>query len=102
MLAQAAGAGVVQVHFSGGEPTLRRDLPDLVSAASRLELYTNLITQGTFLDDALLDPLLAAGLDHVQISIQAPEAENADRIAGTASTKRSSRRWNAFASARSR
>ncbi len=84
VLAQAAGAGVVQVHFSGGEPTLRRDLPDLVSAASRLELYTNLITQGTFLDDALLDRLLAAGLDHVQISIQAPETANADRIAGTA------------------
>ena len=83
VLAQAAAAGVVQVHFSGGEPTLRRDLPDLVSAASGVELYTNLITQGTFLDDALLDRLLAAGLDHVQISIQAPQAEVADRIAGT-------------------
>ncbi len=83
VLAQAADAGVVQVHFSGGEPTLRRDLPELVSAASRQELYTNLITQGTFLDDLLLDRLLAAGLDHVQISIQAPEAEVADRIAGT-------------------
>jgi PqqA peptide cyclase len=83
VLAQAADAGVVQVHFSGGEPTLRRDLPSLVSAASRLELYTNLITQGTFLDDALLDQLLDAGLKHVQISIQAPEPELADRIAGT-------------------
>jgi PqqA peptide cyclase len=82
VLAQAADAGVVQAHFSGGEPTLRRDLADLVCAASRLELYTNLITQGTFLDDALLDRLLAAGLDHVQISIQAPGTESADRIAG--------------------
>jgi pyrroloquinoline quinone biosynthesis protein E len=83
-LQQAADLGVVQAHFSGGEPTLRRDLPELVEAASALGLYTNLITQGTFLDDSLLDTLLASGLDHVQISIQAPEAELADRIAGAA------------------
>ena len=76
--------GVVQTHFSGGEPTLRRDLATLVGAASRAGLYTNLITQGTFLDDAALDRLLENGLDHVQISIQAPERELADRIAGTA------------------
>jgi len=82
VLAQAAEAGVVQAHFSGGEPTLRPDLPALVSAATRLELYTNLITQGTFLDDALLDRLLESGLKHVQISVQAPGAESADRIAG--------------------
>jgi PqqA peptide cyclase len=82
-LQQAAALGVVQTHFSGGEPTLRRDLPALIAAASELGLYSNLITQGTFLDDALLDQLLASGLDHVQISIQAPEAELGDRIAGT-------------------
>jgi pyrroloquinoline quinone biosynthesis protein E len=82
VLESAAALGVVQAHFSGGEPTLRRDLAELVRAASRAELYTNLITQGTFLDDALLDSLLESGLDHVQISIQAPEAGAADRIAG--------------------
>ena len=51
-------------------------------AASGAGLYTNLITQGTFLDDTLLDSLLESGLDHVQISIQAPETGAADRIAG--------------------
>ncbi|HTU83542.1 MAG TPA: pyrroloquinoline quinone biosynthesis protein PqqE [Candidatus Acidoferrales bacterium] len=81
---EADALGVVQAHFSGGEPTLRGDLVELVGAASARGLYTNLITQGTFLEDALLDRLLAAGLDHVQISIQAPETELADRIAGTA------------------
>ncbi len=83
VLAQAAAMGIVQAHFSGGEPTLRRDLPDLVSAASQAGLYTNLITQGTFLDDALLDTLIEAGLAHVQISVQAPHAELGDAIAGT-------------------
>lgn len=83
ILSEAADIGVVQAHFSGGEPTLRRDLPALIAHASRAGLYTNLITQGTFLEDELLDALLESGLDHVQISIQAPERELGDRIAGT-------------------
>lgn len=81
VLEQAAALGVVQAHFSGGEPTLRPELPALVAHAEAKGLYTNLITQGTFLDDALLDRLVDAGLDHVQISIQAPDAELADAIA---------------------
>ena len=81
VLLAAAELGVVQAHFSGGEPTLRADLPQLVRAASHAGLYTNLITQGTFLNDALLDDLLGSGLDHIQISIQAAEAPLADRIA---------------------
>jgi PqqA peptide cyclase len=82
VLKEAAALGAVQTHFSGGEPTLRPDLPTLVGTAAREGCYTNLITQGTFLEDALLDELLEAGLDHIQISIQAPEALLADRIAG--------------------
>jgi PqqA peptide cyclase len=84
VLSEAAALGVVQAHFSGGEPTLRRDLSELVSAANAYGLYTNLITQGTFLDATLLDTLLRARLDHIQISIQAPQAELADTIAGAA------------------
>jgi pyrroloquinoline quinone biosynthesis protein E len=38
------------VHFSGGEPTVRRDLPDLVAHARRIGLYSNLITSGVTLD----------------------------------------------------
>jgi pyrroloquinoline quinone biosynthesis protein E len=81
---QALELGIVQFGFSGGEPTLRAaDLVALVERATAGGAYTNLITQGTFLDDALLDELLAAGLAHIQISIQAPERELAATIAGT-------------------
>lgn len=83
VLDEAARLGVVQAHFSGGEPTLRRDLVPLVEHAAKAGLYTNLITQGTFLTDELLDDLIAAGLEHVQISVQAPQEELADHIAGT-------------------
>ena len=82
VLGEAAAIGVVQAHFSGGEPTLYPGLDRLVAAARDAGLYSNLITQGTFLDDALLDRLLHAGLDHVQISVQADEAALADEIAG--------------------
>ncbi len=83
IVGEAADLGVLQVHISGGEPTLRQnEALAIVGAASRRGLYTNLITQGTFLDDALLDAFLRAGLEHVQISIQAPRAELADLIAG--------------------
>ena len=79
---EAAALGVLQVHFSGGEPTVRRDLEDLVRHAAGLGLYTNLITSGVLLDPDRVAALNAAGLDHVQISIQDSEASNADRIAG--------------------
>ena len=82
VLDEAAGIGVAQAHFSGGEPTLRRDLVQIVEHARKAGLYTNLITQGTFLSDELLDELIGHGLDHVQISIQAPEQSLADEIAG--------------------
>jgi pyrroloquinoline quinone biosynthesis protein E len=83
VLGEAAELGVLQAHFSGGEPTLRPELPQLVQRAAAAGLYTNLITQGTFLDDALLGRLKSANLDHVQISVQAPEEHLADEIAGT-------------------
>jgi pyrroloquinoline quinone biosynthesis protein E len=84
VVGEAADLGVLQVHVSGGEPTIVADTAiGVVEAAAASGLYTNLITQGTFLEDALLERFVAAGLDHVQISIHAPEAELADRIAGT-------------------
>ena len=56
---EAAALGVLQLHLSGGEPTARRDLPELVRAASEVGLYTNLITAGVLLDAAKLDALAA-------------------------------------------
>jgi len=82
VLDQARDLGVLQVHFSGGEPVLRPDLADLVAHARALGLYTNLITSGVGLSAARVDRLVAAGLDHVQLSVQHAEAPAADAIAG--------------------
>ncbi|MFD0857482.1 pyrroloquinoline quinone biosynthesis protein PqqE [Roseovarius aquimarinus] len=79
---QAAALGVLQLHLSGGEPAARRDLVDLVSAAREAGLYTNLITSAIGLTEARLAALDAAGLDHVQLSLQGTDAAMADRIGG--------------------
>ncbi|QDG53020.1 pyrroloquinoline quinone biosynthesis protein PqqE [Persicimonas caeni] len=82
VFAQAAELGVLQVHLSGGEPTVRPDLEALVEAARGVDLYTNLITSGVLLDRDRLQALVNAGLDHVQLSVQAASAGCADRVAG--------------------
>lgn len=81
VLRQAARLGVLQLHLSGGEPTVRRDLEDIVATAAEVGLYANLITAGVLLSRARLAELAARGLDHVQLSIQDVEPGNADRIA---------------------
>jgi len=50
VIAEAAEMGVLQIHFSGGEPTARRDLTELVKHATEVGLYSNLITAGVLLD----------------------------------------------------
>lgn len=82
VLDEAAALGVLHVHFSGGEPTARRDLEALVAHAARRGLYSNLITSGVLIDEERARALAAAGLDHVQISIQGCAPEAADRVAG--------------------
>jgi len=81
VLRQAARLGVLQLHLSGGEPTVRRDLEDIVATAAEVGLYTNLITAGVLLSRSRLEELAVRGLDHVQLSIQDVEPDNADRIA---------------------
>lgn len=77
---EAAALGVLQVHLSGGEPTLRGDLEALIRHATSRGLYANLITSAVLLDAARVRALAEAGLAHVQISIQGGEAATADRI----------------------
>jgi len=80
---EAHELGVVQLGLSGGEPTLRSDLTTLVRCARELGLYSTLVTSAYRLKKERLAELKAAGLDHVQISIQAADAELSNRIAGT-------------------
>ena len=77
--------GAVQLGFSGGEPLTRKDLTELVKHARDLGYYSNLITSGYGLTEERIIQLKEAGLDHIQVSIQASSQELNDHIAGTAS-----------------
>jgi pyrroloquinoline quinone biosynthesis protein E len=93
---QAAGMGALQLHLSGGEPTVRRDLDKIVAHAVEAGLYTNLVTAGVLLTRESLGRLAAIGLDHVQVSIQDVVPDNADRISGYkggVARKRDVARW---------
>lgn len=82
VLTELAEIGVLQVHFSGGEPTVRKDLAELIQHATDLGLYSNLITSAVLLTRDKLATLADAGLCHIQISFQGNEPELANRIAG--------------------
>ncbi len=82
VIREAAELGALQIHISGGEPTARKDLEEIVAAASQAGLYSNLITSAVLLTEARVVALAEAGLDHVQISFQDSKAAGADRIAG--------------------
>ncbi|TAN68805.1 MAG: pyrroloquinoline quinone biosynthesis protein PqqE [Methylobacter sp.] len=85
VLTQARKMGAVQLGFSGGEPLTRKDLAELVKHARDLGYYSNLITSGYGLTEEKIVQLKEAGLDHIQVSIQASSQELNDHLAGTES-----------------
>ncbi len=68
ILRKAWEAGVPHVNFTGGEPTLRDDLPELVMEAENLGMVCGLLTDGSgFRQKKDFTPLLANGLDHIML-----------------------------------
>lgn len=80
LFSQAADLGVLQVHLSGGEPTLRRDLEQLIAGCSARGVYTNLITAGVGIAEGRIEAFAEAGLDHLQLSFQGARPVTTDRI----------------------
>jgi len=69
------------LSFTGGEPTLRDDLPELVAYAAGKRMRVNLITNGVRLADESYCRLLAdAGLDSAQVSIEGGSAAVHDAV----------------------
>ncbi|HWQ47057.1 MAG TPA: radical SAM protein [Longilinea sp.] len=67
--------GIPHIIFTGGEPTLRDDLPDLIRHAEQNGQITGINTNGRRLSDrSYLDSLVNAGLDHVQITLESHDS----------------------------
>jgi organic radical activating enzyme len=84
ILQKAWQAGIPHVIFTGGEPTLRDDLPDLIGYAEELGQVSGLLSDGLRLADELyLERLLKSGLDHLLLVLQ-PENEQSWQAVGNA------------------
>jgi radical SAM protein with 4Fe4S-binding SPASM domain len=84
ILDRAWELGIPHIIFTGGEPTLREDLPELITHAERNGQITGLNTNARRLSDAnYVEKLVEAGLDHVQITVESSEAEIHDQMVQT-------------------
>lgn len=81
ILDKAWNAGIPHVVFTGGEPTLRPDLPDLIAYAEKIGQVSGLITCGERLSEPkYLHQLLQAGLDHVMIVLDQTDVQTMEPL----------------------
>ena len=80
VFSEAAALGALHVHLSGGEPTARRDIAELIRSAAEAGLYSNLITSGVGVSEKLMGQMVEAGLDHAQLSFQGADKATNDRL----------------------
>ncbi|MFH1029135.1 MAG: PqqD family peptide modification chaperone [Pseudomonadota bacterium] len=81
VLDKAWSLGIPHIIFTGGEPTLRDDLPELVAHAESNGQITGLNTNARRLSDQrYVERLIEAGLDHVQITLESHDPEIHDRM----------------------
>jgi len=84
------------VNFTGGEPTLRPDLEEIVHYASRLGMWTTMVTNGSLLTRERIRMFKKAGLDSMFISLDStnPQAHDKQRgISGSFAQVLKSLRW---------
>jgi radical SAM protein with 4Fe4S-binding SPASM domain len=86
MIDRLCDVGVPHLIFTGGEPTLYPHLPDLIDHADRRGPICGLNTNGRRLAEApYVDELVAAGLNHVQITLGSHRSELHDRMTSAGS-----------------
>jgi MoaA/NifB/PqqE/SkfB family radical SAM enzyme len=80
---ELAAAGVLKLNFTGGEPLLRRDAPELMAyAVSRGITNLHLNTNAVLLDERRRTAVLDAGVRSFNISIDGPDAGTHEAVRG--------------------
>jgi len=79
---QALELGVSQITFEGGEPTLRKDLPELIEHVDKNKATTMVVTNGQYLTEDYVQALKESGLDYINVSIDSPYLEEHDEFRG--------------------
>jgi len=73
--------GIDEVRLTGGEPTLRPDLPELVARLSQLPLRSLSLTTNGFLLRKMAGPLADAGLKRINVSLDTLQHDRFHQIA---------------------
>lgn len=82
LFAELASLGSFRLGLTGGEPTLRRDLIDLVDAATGHGLHPCLTTNALRIDEALARALGQRDLVWLNVSLEGPTREENDAVRG--------------------
>jgi len=80
VIEQAVDLGVSNVVFTGGEPLARRDLPELIDHVDKTRAHTMVFTSGVLLSEKTVAELADAGLDSMNVSIDADNPDVHDRL----------------------
>jgi len=72
---------IPQILFTGGEPTMRDDLPELVAQTERYGIVSGIVTNGRRLSDPeLVQRLASAGIDFIQVTLESNRPEVHEKI----------------------
>jgi MoaA/NifB/PqqE/SkfB family radical SAM enzyme len=82
LIDQIADIGVLALSFTGGEPTLRKDLPDLIYHTGVVHGFMNGIATNGFLLPKMFKEHKFEGLDYILLSLDYPNAEQHDKTRG--------------------
>lgn len=82
VIEEAMNFGLEQLHLTGGEPTLRNDLEEIIEFAVKKGLHVRLITNGTLLSSQRLYTFYNKGLRSIMISLDGLEVYH-DKVRGT-------------------
>lgn len=74
----ARAMGIYEVNFTGGEPTLRKDLEDVIACFAPRRTFIGINTNGQLLDAARVRSLRDAGVDLLKLSLDSPDPEEHD------------------------
>ena len=88
IISKLADWGVFQIGFTGGEPTLRKDLPELIEFTHECGCVCNITTNGWFLNKELVSKLVNAGLKQCQVSLDCHIPKIHNELRGNGSHKR--------------
>ena len=81
ILDELLAVGIPHIVFTGGEATLRNDLPELIAHAENNGQITGLNTNARRLaDERYMQKLVEAGLDHVQITVESCDEQIHDEM----------------------